>query len=584
MLKIALAVLALLIPAQAMADPAAEAALASLVRDYEAFVLVDNPISAGQSGDRAALARLPDVTPAADAARRTALLAFQQRLAAIDPVGLPDEGRLNRAFLTRVVEDQLQGLALDDARLSAFSNDSGFHTLGGYLASITPIDSEADAEAYVARLEALPAYYAANIANARRAAQTGLTQTAGTTRLVLAQVRRQTAVPPQSDPMLAPLNALPANIPEARQVELRARGVAAMARLREQQTAFADFLETTYLPAARPGLGISSAEGGRDYYRYAVRHYTTTDRTPDEIHAIGLAEVARIRAEMETTMREAGFTGTFPEFLAFLRSDPRFYASTREDLLEKASEIAKRIDDKLPRFFGTLPRLPYGVRPVPADIEEGYTTGRYFPGSPKLGVAGGYMVNTSRLDQRPLYELPALTLHEAVPGHHLQIALAQELEGVPVFRRDADMTAFVEGWGLYAEKLGAEMGIYRDPYERFGRLSYEMWRACRLVADTGIHWKGWTIEQARACFMENSALAPHNIETELARYVSWPAQALAYKTGEMKILELRARAETALGAKFDIRRFHDAVLLAGPLPMDLLETRIDQWIAAEKAR
>ena len=252
----------------------------------------------------------------------------------------------------------------------------------------------------------------------------------------------------------------------------------------------------------------------------------------------------------------------------------------REELLEKASEIAKRADDRLPALFGTLPRLPYGVRPVPADIAEGYTTGRYWPGSLAAGQAGGYMVNTSDLDQRPLYELPALTVHEAVPGHHLQIALAQELDGMPYFRRNASATAFVEGWGLYSEFLGEEMGIYRDPYERFGRYSYEMWRACRLVADTGIHWLGWDIEQARQCFTENSALAPHNIQTELERYISWPGQALAYKIGELRFRALRKEAESTLGERFDIRAFHDVILLSGALPLDVLEARVREWIDA----
>jgi uncharacterized protein (DUF885 family) len=287
---------------------------------------------------------------------------------------------------------------------------------------------------------------------------------------------------------------------------------------------------------------------------------------------------------MDAVRAEAGFTGTHAEFLAFLRGDPRFYVTTREELLEKASTLAKRIDDQLPRFFGTLPRLTYGVRPVPAEIEKGYTSARYFSGSASQGVAGGFMVNTYALDQRGLYELPALALHEAVPGHHLQIALAQELQGVPAFRRDADMTAFVEGWALYSESLGTEMGIYRTPYENFGRLSMEMWRACRLVSDTGIHWLGWSLDEARKCFTDNTALSSLNIENELARYVGWPGQALGYKVGELKIKALRKRAETALGPKFDIRRFHDAVLLAGPLPMDLLEARIDAWIATEKAK
>ncbi|HEX6859485.1 MAG TPA: DUF885 family protein [Caulobacteraceae bacterium] len=583
MLKLIAFALALLAPAVALAGPGEEAALSKAIGEYEAFQRTDDPMTAGISGDRAALSRLPDVTPAADAVRRVILQQLLDELAAIDEAQLSEDSQINHALLQRMIGDRLEVVRLDDARL-AFTNDSGFHSLMGYMAAVTPMDSEADAIAYITRLEALPEYYEDNIANLRRGIQTGFTQPRSTTELVIGQARRQAAMPVADDPLLAPRKALPKSIPPQRQAELRARGQAAMERARIQQDAFVTFLEDEYLPAAREGLGIGSVPGGREYYEWAVRHFTTTDRTPDEIHQIGLAEVRRIRGEMIATMAETGFKGTFAEFLAFLRSDPQFYATSREDLLEKASEIAKRIDDQLPRYFGTLPRLTYGVRPVPADIEEDYTTGRYFPGSAKLGVAGGYMVNTSHLDQRPLYELPALTLHEAVPGHHLQIALAQELTDVPAFRRNTDMTVFIEGWGLYSEKLGQEMGIYRNAYERFGRLSYEMWRACRLVADTGIHWMGWSLDEARRCFTENTALAPHNIETELARYVSWPGQALAYKIGEMKLLELRARARDELGDKFDIRRFHDAVLLEGPLPMDLLERRIDRWIAAEKTR
>jgi uncharacterized protein (DUF885 family) len=284
---------------------------------------------------------------------------------------------------------------------------------------------------------------------------------------------------------------------------------------------------------------------------------------------------------METVKAEAGFSGDLAGFIAMLRKDPRFYVTTREALLEKTALADKRMDDQLPRWFGTLPRLTFGVRPVPADIEEGYTSARYFEGAPKQGVAGGHMVNTSHLDQRPLYEIPALSAHEAVPGHHLQIALAQELDGVPAFRRNAGVSAFVEGWGLYSERLAGEMGMYRDPYDRFGALSMEMWRACRLVADTGLHWKGWTADQAKACFRENTALAPLNIDVEVARYIAWPGQALAYKIGQLKILELRDRAKAKLGDRFDIRKFHDTVLLAGPLPMDLLEARVDAWVAAE---
>lgn len=563
---------------------AAQAVLTTLMVDYEAWRMAEDPLSAGANGDVEALSKLPDVTLAADARRKTALDGFQVRLTAIDPQGLDEDGKLNHAFLGRVIDGQLQAIAFDTGRL-AFSSDDSWDGYIAYMAQVAPMTSKADAEAWLKRVEALPAWYASNTENARRGVKTGFTQPRLISDIVLAQARKAAAAPVEADPTLAALDRLPGTVSDPDKAALKARATA-MVRdgLRPAQARFVTFLEKEYLPASRPGLGAATLPQGKAYYAWLARRYTTTGLTPDEIHAIGLKEVARIRAEMDGIRAQTGFTGTHAEFLAYLRKDPRFYAQTPEDLLEKASEIAKRIDDQLPRFFGVLPRLPYGVRPVPPEIAPTYTTGRYFPGSPRLGIAGGYMVNTYALDQRALYELPALTLHEAVPGHHLQIALSQELEAVPAFRRDADMTAFTEGWGLYSEKLGIEMGIYRTPYERFGRLSYEMWRACRLVADTGMHWMGWTRDKAKACFTDNSALSPLNIEVELDRYISWPGQALAYKIGEMKIVEVRARAEAALGEKFDVRRFHDAVLLAGPLPMDLLEARIDRWIEGEKRR
>lgn len=582
--RLALTALLLLTPAAAWAGPADEAALTGLVNDYEAWNVAQNPISAGQNGDRAALRLLPDVTPAADAARKKTLEGFEARLKAIPAPGLSVDSQLNRAFLERLIRDNLGFIAFDTGRF-AFTGDDGFNQTAGYLAGATPVNTVDDAEAWIARLEALPKYYDDNIANARRGVKTGWVQPRMISETVLGQARAVLTVAPDADPLLAPLNAMPATIPAATQAALKARAVAVVAtKIRPAQQRFATFMETEYLPKSKTALGVGSLPGGRDYYAFLARRFTTTDLTPDQIHQLGLSEVARIRAEMDAVRVESGFKGTHAEFLAFLRSDPRFYATSREELLEKASTIAKRIDDQLPRFFWTLPRLTYGVRPVPAEIEKTYTSARYFPGSASQGIAGGFMVNTYALDQRGLYELPALALHEAVPGHHLQIALAQELQGVPAFRRDADMTAFVEGWALYSESLGAEMGIYRTPYEKFGKLSMEMWRACRLVSDTGIHWLGWSLDEARRCFTENTALSSLNIEVELARYVGWPGQALAYKIGELKIKDLRRRAETALGPKFDIRRFHDAVLLAGPLPMDLLEIRIDQWIAAEKAK
>ncbi|MDH4385491.1 MAG: DUF885 family protein [Caulobacter sp.] len=556
-----------------------------IVADYEAWTRAENPIAAGQNGDRAALGRLPDVSLAADQRRAKALKGFEARLKTIPEAGLSDHDGLNRAILIRVVDDQLTALRFDQARF-AFSSDDTWDGTLSYLADMAPMTSRADAEAWLSRLAAVPTWYGQATENARRGIRTGFTQPLSIGQMVLEQSRKVAAAAvAESDPLLRPFDRLPASVSAAERADFKARGMKLLSGgLRPAQTRFVKFLETEYLPAARKGLGIGSLPGGKPYYAWLARRYTTTPMTPEEIHALGLSEVARIRAEMNTVMAQTGFTGTFPEFLAMLRSDPRFVASSRQDLMEKASEIAKRIDDRLPAYFATLPRLSYGVREVPREIEENYTTGRYFPGSPTLGVAGGYMVNTGRLEQRGLYELPALTLHEAVPGHHLQIALSQELGEVPTFRRDADMTAFVEGWGLYSERLGVEMGIYRDPYEQFGRLSYEMWRACRLVADTGMHYLGWSLEKARACFTDNSALSAHNIEIELARYVSWPGQALAYKIGERTLVRVRSRAEAALGERFDVRRFHDAVLLAGPLPMDLLEARIDRWIATEKAR
>ncbi len=563
----------------------ADPRLAAILGDYETYLRSVDPITAGMEGDDAAKARVPDVSRAFETTRAPVLRGFADRLAAIEAGDLSDEDRLNHAFLGYVIRRALDRIPLDTGRIDAFSSEGGPGQSAGYIASVTRISDRADAEAWIARLEALPRFYEDQLASARRGLETGLVQPRSTVENALSLIEPEAALTPGTDPLLRPFATLPGSIPAAEQAELRARAARAVAEgIMPARREWARFLREDYLPRAPETLGLVHRPGGRELYAFLVRGYTTTDMTPDEVHQLGLREVARIRARMDTEMRAAGWTGDFAGFLNFLRSDPQFYSTTREDLLEKASEMAKRADDGLPALFGILPRTPYGVRPVPAEIEANYTTGRYFAGSMENGVAGGYMVNTSALDQRPLYELPALTLHEAVPGHHLQIALQQEAEAGPYFRRSVDVTAFTEGWGLYAEFLGEEMGFYRTPYERFGRLSYEMWRACRLVADTGIHWLGWDIEQARACFRDNSALSPLNIETELQRYIGWPGQATAYKIGEIRLRDIRARAERELGDRFDVRRFHDALLVDGPLPLDLLDARMDRWIAEEKAR
>jgi uncharacterized protein (DUF885 family) len=552
--------------------------LQRVIADFERFQRQYDPLSAGQEGDREALRRLPDPTVEADQAQRKALVALSERLAKIDAQQLAGESAVNHRLLTRIVKESVEELGFDFERI-AFENDSGFHTLGDYLGRTTTIASREDADAWLARLAALPAFYEQNVANLKRGIKTRYTQPRIVVDRVLEVARKQVEGKPEDNSLLLPFARMPSSIPAVAQAEYRSKALVLVRdKIYPAQRAFAEFLAREYVPAARPALAWRTTPNGEASYRFLVRRHTTTDMTPDQIHKLGQDEVARIRGLMDKAIAQTGFKGSFAEFQKMLRTDPRFYARTPTELLEKASEIAKRSDDRLPGLFATLPRLTYGVRPVPAEIAEGYTTGRYWQGSMQGGQAGGYMVNTSRLDQRPLYELPALTVHEAVPGHHLQIALSQELSGLPYFRRNISVTAFTEGWGLYSEFLGEEMGIYRDPYELFGRYSYEMWRACRLVADTGIHWLGWDIEQARRCFTENSALAPHNIQTELERYISWPGQALAYKVGELRFRQLRREAEQALGERFNIRQFHDTLLLGGPLPLDVVEVRVREWI------
>jgi uncharacterized protein (DUF885 family) len=564
----------------AVALTRADRDVAALVADYEKLDRAADPITAGYDGEAAALRLLPDVSPAARAAERAGLSQLAARLQRVDTRRLSPDAALNDALLTRVIGWRIEAVDFDQDRIP-FANADGFFNTLGYLARTTPIQNAADAEAWIARLEAAPAFFAQNIANARRGLASGFTQPRIIVERALAFARGQADSLP--DALIAPLMQLPATIPAEAQDAARARARAVISeRVMPAYANVVAFLQNEYLPVARESLGMRAAPGGEAYYRFLVRFHTTTDLTPEQIHALGEQEVARIRHEMDAVIAETGFHGDFAAFLNFLHSDPRFYTTTPQDLMEKSALIAKRAEEQLPRLFGALPRLPYGVRAIPAAEAEGATTAYYQPGSPQLGQPGEYMVNLTHLDQRPLYEMPALTLHEAVPGHHLQIALAQEAGDLPYFRRNLYFTAFTEGWGLYAEFLGEEMGMYATPYERFGRLSYEMWRACRLVADTGIHWMGWSMDQARQCFAENTALSPHNIQTELERYVADPGQALAYKIGELRLKALRREAETALGPRFDVRAFHDEVLSAGALPLDVLQTRVRAWIAAQR--
>lgn len=571
-------------PPAAVATAPADAALNAVIADYETYLKSVDPISAGGEGDVEAMGRVPDLSREFELAQRAPLQGFVRRLAAIDPASLSHGGGINHAFLLYTLNRSLEGLDYDTSRL-AFDSEGGPGTWALYVGGSTRLNSVAEAEAYIKRIRGFGQIYAQTTANARRGLDTGLVQARSVTESALTLARNDVAIKPDAEPLLKPLATLPSTVSQADKDRLSAEATAAVSEaILPARRAWRTFLERDYLREAPVQPGIGNRPGGKALYAYLVRGHTTTDLTPDQIHQIGLDEVARIRARMDVEMRAAGWTGEFAGFLNFLRTDPQFYATSREALLQQASEMAKRADGGLPPLFATLPRLTYDVQPVPPQIEENYTTGRYNGGSMQNGVSAHYIVNTSKLDQRPLYELPALTLHEAVPGHHLQIALQQEAPGQPYFRRQANVSAYTEGWGLYAEYLGEEMGFYRTPYERFGRLSYEMWRACRLVADTGLHWMGWTEQQARACFRDNSALAPHNIETELQRYIGWPGQATAYKIGEIRLREIRARAERELGPRFNVRTFHDAMLVEGPLPLALLDQRMDAWIAEQKTK
>ncbi len=568
--------------AGAAAQPSPTGALHQILRDYDAYYAANDPIGAGQRGDLAAAALWPDDSPAAAAERHRQDLAFKGRLDAVPAAGLTGEDALNRELLDYRLGLDIQGAAFDEDRIP-FTNDEGFFVTPGYAAEGVLIHNDAEAKAWLKRIETLPAYYDTEIANMRRGITTGFVSPKLTALTCVKATRAQAELPPDQSPLLQPFDNLPASMAGQREA-LRAEALKLIvADVKPAERRMAAFFADEYLPKATVTLGASSLPNGRAYYAYRVRRETTTDMTPDEIFALGQSEIARIRKAMDVEIAASGFHGTFKAFQEKLRTDPQFYVTSREALLDKASRLAKRVDDKLPAYFGKLPRLSYGVREVPRAIEEGYTSGRYNEGSPEQGIAGGLMINTSHLDQRPLYELPALVSHEGAPGHHIQIALAQEQTDVPLFRKESDLTAYVEGWALYSEQLTREMGLYETPYDRFGLLSMEMWRACRLVMDVGIHWKGWTRDQAVACLKDNSALADKNIQNETDRYIGWPGQALGYKIGQLRIQALRDEARTALGPKFDYRRFHDVVLDEGSMPMSVLERRVRAWVKAEKA-
>ena len=550
----------------------------SLIYDFEKYEININPIKSGQLGNRPALRMLPNVSIEAQKDNEALIESFIQRHLALSKEQMDENIKLSYELLGFELNQRKRLFPYDTMRIP-FTNDSGFFNEMSYISRQTKFEVIDDYDAYASRLSKLPKYFEEHKKNMRRGINTQFTASVEIMPGIIKVIDQLSKGDPKEHPFYIPFKNYPHNFNHEEKNRLDILGETTVINsVLPAYKGLKEFIESEHLPKTRLNIGIGTNNNNREYYKALIKNFTTLEITPDEVHNIGVHEVQRIRSEMDAVIRTTNFKGTFSDFLKFLRTSPQFYASTKKQLLKEASYLAKKIDGRMPEFFQTLPRLPYGIIPVPKEIQENYTTGRYWGGSPELNKAGNYVVNTYDLKQRPLYNLPALTAHEGVPGHHHQIALSQEIKNVPSFRKDIHVSAYVEGWGLYAEKLAGEMGIYETAYDKFGQLTYEMWRACRLLVDTGIHWKGWNREKAEECFFNNTALAPYNIKTEVDRYISWPGQAVSYKIGELKILELRKFSESQLGHKFNIREFHDQVLINGSLPLNILERKIKEWV------
>lgn len=505
---------------------------------------------------------------------------FLKELNDIDRNSLSSTHQLNRDLLKLDLENSIED-ARHGAKYLIMSNLGGPHLDLTGMVSRLPFFSEADYKSYLARMDKMGEYMRKSTDRLRAGLKAGWVQPCAPMQGFERSISTHVVEDAKDSTFMSPFENKPDVITDAAFKSMKSQAQNTISK--KILPAFAEFMNfymKEYKPACRKEVGTDSMPGGKAYYDYRVKYFTTTDQTADEIHNTGLKEVARIKAEMMTVIKEAEFDGDFEQWLEFLATNEDFYPKTPQERLDAVAVISKKIDGELPKLFGLLPRMPYGIKEIPADIAEKSTTAYYSPPAGDGSRAGFHYVNTSLLETRPLYQLEALSLHEAVPGHHLQIALMQELE-LPMFRKFGGQTVFVEGWGLYAERLGLEVGFYQTPYTNFGRLSYEMWRACRLVVDTGLHSKGWSRQKAIDYMAANSGLSMNNVTSEVDRYITWPAQALAYKTGELKIRELRALAEKKLGAEFDVRAFHDKVLENGALPLSILERIIKDWLKTQ---
>lgn len=543
--------------------------------------LREDPLGATYLGEDRYNDRLPDLRPAALAARQQAVRDSRAALLKISRKALGAADQLNYDIYLRELDEQIAGFRFHEEQMPV-THTEGVHTLADNLLQLLRFEHTRDYSDWLARLQAYGAYTDQTIALMRQGMKSGWLPPQAIMQRVPAQIAAQIVAAPEDSSYYAPFKTLSANVPAADQAQLRAAARAAMTdvvlpALRRFQL----FFNSEYLPACRASVAAGDLPDGKAYYDYLARLHTTTDLGAAQIHEIGLREVARLRADMEKIRIETGFPGDLPAFFTYLRNDPKFHYNDRAQLLMAYRALAKRIDPELTRIFGTLPRAPYGVVPIPDNLAPDVTTAYYNGGSVDGRRPGSYYVNLYKPETRLIWEMLPLTLHESVPGHHLQISLANELPEQPMFRRQAGFTAFIEGWGLYAEQLGYDMNLYGDPYDRMGQKTYEMWRAVRLVVDTGMHAQGWSRQQAIDYFKANAPKSDLDITNEIDRYIGTPGQALAYKIGQMKFSELRARAQARLGDRFDLRAFHDQVLGAGALPLSVLEQRMDAWLAAQ---
>lgn len=562
---------------------ASDESLDAVISNHWDWVLEQYPEYRREYGDMSGNQSWTDLGADALEQRNADTQAFIEDLSRIDPASLSETAKLNQRMLTTELQEEVESYenGLHLIALNMRSGPQHRYTMVERL----PMATETDYVDWLARLEKLPE----QLAQYQSLLQEGASKQRTQARIIIERIPNQLDVliveDPEDSPFWGVFESMPDTISAARASELRNRAAVIISKeLVPAYAQFKGFIEETYLPSTRAQPGIGTLPGGKEVYALLARHFTTTDMTPEEIHNVGLAEVARIRGEMMEVIEEVGFEGDLNAFNDFLRNDPQFYYDTAEELLEGYQAVSKRLDPQLVKLFGKLPRMPYGVRPIAPELAPDTTTAFYMRPALDGSRPGWYYVNLYKPEVRPKYEMEVLSVHESVPGHHLQIALAQEIEGLPEFRRNSSVTAFIEGWGLYSERLGYDMGLYKDPYSRYGQLIYDMWRAVRLVVDTGIHYFGWSRQEAIDYFKDNAAKTEADIINEIDRYIGWPGQALAYKIGQLKMLEIRAIAEEELGARFDIRAFHDELLGAGAIPLDALEARMTRWIELEKTK